>query len=285
MEGEAMEKWFDVEWSQLLVPRMSLLEIFLRATIIVLFLCVLLRLLPKRQVGKSTVNDMMFIVLVGGLAVRAMDKQAQALPDFTLLILMVVGWSWLLDRLAYHFPWVRWLLHPAHTCLVHEGQMLHHNLRREKLTAEDLHSELRRQGVDDLSKVKTANLEADGKVSIIKREQRQNTNHALGQCPAASRNGFHEENRSTTDAQVPANSDNDQEVADIERFLAAARQLQTRLTWHQEQAAVHKAQATHFRQMLAAHGIRMKAVPPTDSSSPTETHSHAIDSELHERPT
>lgn len=280
-----MEKWFDVEWSRLLVPQMSLLEIFLRATATFFMLCILLRLLPKRQVGKSTVNDMLFIVLIGGLAVHSMAKQAYALPDGLLMILTVVGWSWLLDRLAYRFPWVRRLLHEDHTCLVDEGHILHENLAKEKLTEQDLRTELRRQGVDDLSKVKAANLEADGKVSVIKREESQNAHGTPRPCPDASRNGFHEENRATTDAHEPANSDNDQEAVEIERFLAAAHRLQARLTWHQEQAAAHKAQAAHFRQMLTAHGIRMKAIPPTDQSTPAENPTHASASELHQRPT
>jgi len=44
------------------------------------------------------------------------------------------------------------------------------NLRRERLTAEELAASLRSQGVEDVATVKQAILEADGQLSVIQYE-------------------------------------------------------------------------------------------------------------------
>ena len=47
--------------------------------------------------------------------------------------------------------------------------MLQRNLRREFITEEELMAELRKQGVRDVSEVKEACLEADGSVSVVRK--------------------------------------------------------------------------------------------------------------------
>jgi uncharacterized membrane protein YcaP (DUF421 family) len=46
--------------------------------------------------------------------------------------------------------------------------MLRHNMRRELMTVDELQSQLRAQGVKDLSEVRSAFLEPDGELSIIR---------------------------------------------------------------------------------------------------------------------
>jgi uncharacterized membrane protein YcaP (DUF421 family) len=48
--------------------------------------------------------------------------------------------------------------------------VLRRNMRQEYITEEELWSQLREQGVEDLAKVKLAQMEGDGMISVIKRE-------------------------------------------------------------------------------------------------------------------
>jgi uncharacterized membrane protein YcaP (DUF421 family) len=56
---------------------------------------------------------------------------------------------------------------------VKRGKLLRRNMRRELITEAELLGKLREQGVDDLSKVKLANIESDGQISLIQYEEKQ----------------------------------------------------------------------------------------------------------------
>jgi len=73
----------------------------------------------------------------------------------------------MIDWLGYKNPWFQRLAHPPALLLVRDGQMLKRNMRRELVTEEELLSELRKQGVDELGKVKEAYMEQDGRISLI----------------------------------------------------------------------------------------------------------------------
>ncbi len=51
--------------------------------------------------------------------------------------------------------------------LMHNGQILHGNLRAERITLDDLHAALRRNGVLDPGHVRVAMLEESGGISVV----------------------------------------------------------------------------------------------------------------------
>lgn len=81
----------------------------------------------------------------------------------------IIFWNYALDWLGYRFPRFRRFVHPSPLPLVKDGRMLRQNMRRELMTEDELMSQLREQGVDDISKVKEARMEGDGRVSVIER--------------------------------------------------------------------------------------------------------------------
>ncbi|HEY3475600.1 MAG TPA: YetF domain-containing protein, partial [Anaerolineales bacterium] len=56
------------------------------------------------------------------------------------------------------------------TVLVKNGQIQRKNLAKERLNEDELLSELRMMGVDDVKEVKQATLEPNGKVSVLQEE-------------------------------------------------------------------------------------------------------------------
>ena len=58
---------------------------------------------------------------------------------------------------------------PPALTLVKDGKLVSSALRKEMLSEDELHGQLREQGVAELSEVKLARLEGDGRLSVIKR--------------------------------------------------------------------------------------------------------------------
>jgi uncharacterized membrane protein YcaP (DUF421 family) len=155
-------------WERMLVPDTPILEIFVRGTLVYLTIFVLLRVVLKRQQsGVMSITDLLLIVLIADAAQNAMADDYTSIPEGVLLVATLIGWSYTLDWLAYRFPRFQRLLHPPPLPLVKDGRLLRHNMRQELVTEEELMSQLREQGVEELSQVKDVYVEGDGRISVI----------------------------------------------------------------------------------------------------------------------
>lgn len=168
--GESqVDSLFAVDWAQIFKPDTSPLEIFVRGSIVYLALFSLLRFVLRREAGTVGMSDLLVVVLIADAAQNAMAGNYNSVPDGILLVATIVFWSFALEWLGYHVPWIGRIVHPPPLPLVRDGRLLRQNMRRELITEEELMSQLRQQGVEDLAMVRTACMEGDGRISVIKR--------------------------------------------------------------------------------------------------------------------
>ena len=165
-----MEQLTGIHWRATFVPDTPFLEIFLRGSIVYLVIFGLLRGVLNRQAGAVGITDLLVIVLIADAAQNAMASDYKSLPDGILLVATIVFWAYALDWLGFRIPAVGRLVRPPALPLVRDGRMLRRNMQRELITDEELHSQLRLQGSDDLTQVKAAYMEGDGRISFIMRK-------------------------------------------------------------------------------------------------------------------
>ena len=146
-------------------------EILARGSAVYLLIVVVLRLLPKRQMGSIAPNAILALVIVGSLAADAIMGDVKAPADILLLILVILAWDYLSNLAEYHFPRFRGVAQDSPTLLIYQGVLLRENLRKEKLTEQELAASLRMQGFDEISQVQQAILEVDGRVSVVAKQQ------------------------------------------------------------------------------------------------------------------
>ncbi len=165
-----METFLQIDWKAVFVPTVSLLEIVLRGTFVYLLLFFVLRVL-RREAGALGISDLLVVVLIADAAQNAMASEYKSVTEGAVLVGTIVLWDYSLDWLGYRFPAVRPLLRPTPLPLVKDGRMLRQNMRKEMVTVEELMSQLREQGVEDVGEVKKCCLEGDGHISVIKYER------------------------------------------------------------------------------------------------------------------
>lgn len=145
-----------------------LVEILVRGTAVYLTIALIYRLMPKRQTGNLSPNDLISLI-IRGLAAGAIAGKARTVPNILLMIVVVViGWDYVFNVVEYYFPRLRGVAQDSPTLLIYNGRLLKDNLKKEKLTEQELDASLREQGCADISQVKQAIMEVDGKISIIK---------------------------------------------------------------------------------------------------------------------
>jgi uncharacterized membrane protein YcaP (DUF421 family) len=85
------------------------------------------------------------------------------------LVATVILWSYAFNWLGFKFPSLQRLFQPAAKVIVKDGQMQEDVMQKELITEEELKGKLRRQGADDIAKVRAAFIESDGQISVIER--------------------------------------------------------------------------------------------------------------------
>ncbi len=162
---------FDVDWAGLFVPKLSVLELLLRGVGVYVSLCLLLRVVLRRQAGKVALSDLLVITLVAGVCRNPLVADAYSLTDGMGVVLVVLGCSYVLDWLCYYSPLIHAILHPQPVQLVRDGTILHESLHQQLLTEQQLKAKLRKYGIGDISQVAEAWLEGDGQITAIRKEK------------------------------------------------------------------------------------------------------------------
>lgn len=151
-----MDFLLSFDWKHLLTPTVPPLELIVRGSVMYLALFSLLRLILRRQAASLSVADLLLIVLIADAAQNGMADDYRSITDGVIIVLTIIILSYLLDRLAYRYPLIGRFVHPPPLPLVKDGRMLPRNMRQEFISEEELWTQLREQGVEDLGEVKLA---------------------------------------------------------------------------------------------------------------------------------
>ena len=140
---------------------------YLRTVILYLILIASVRLMGKRQVGQMEPSEFVVTMLVANLA--SIPMQDEGIPLFSGLIpiLTVLGAELVLSVASMGSLRLRRLLCGKPVILIENGKIIQENLRRTRITLDELTGHLRLKDVLDLTSVQFAILETNGDLSIF----------------------------------------------------------------------------------------------------------------------
>jgi len=156
-----------MDWDSLFGVHVPILELLIRASCVYWFLFLAFRFVLRRDIGALGVADILLLVIVADAAQNAIAGDYKTISEGAIVIGTIFAWNMFIDEMAFRVPWFERFARARPRELVRDGRLLEHNLRRERMTSDELHEKLRERGVADLAGVRHAHLEGDGKVSVI----------------------------------------------------------------------------------------------------------------------
>lgn len=144
-----------------------MLTIFIRAVVLYLILIGVIRLLGKRQLGQLEPSEVAVTMLIADLA--AYPMQDENIPFFNGLvpILAVLGMELLLSVISMRSVRIRKLLCGKPVILIENGKFLQDNMRKNRVTLDELVSQLREKDILNPADVQYAILETGGNLSVF----------------------------------------------------------------------------------------------------------------------
>lgn len=146
---------------------------YFRTIILYLVMILSVRLMGKRQIGQMEASEFVVAMLVADLASVPMQDNAVPLLSGVVPLLTVVGLELLLSFLVLKSVHVRRILCGKPVILIENGKINQDNLRKTRLTMDELMSHLRQKDVLDLEAVQYVILETDGNLSVFPYPEQQ----------------------------------------------------------------------------------------------------------------
>lgn len=144
----------------------DILTTILQSTVSIVMLFILTRLMGKKQVSQLTFFDYVVGISIGSIAAAfAVDSSINYAKGITGLIIYAL-FPILLSLISLKNYKIRKLLDGKPTILINNGQIIEENLKKTKLTVNDVLEECRHKNAFDLADVEFAVLETSGKVSV-----------------------------------------------------------------------------------------------------------------------
>lgn len=144
-----------------------MLTILIRTLFIYLFLMIVMRLMGKRQIGELEVSDLITTLLLSEIASLPITDSTIPLSFAIIPMILLLTIEFFSALLMARFPLLKNISSTRPTMLIRNGKIDRRAMLSSRLSPEELMSELRQNQVTDISQVRYAILEQNGKITVI----------------------------------------------------------------------------------------------------------------------
>ena len=145
------------------------MDLVARAIFVFFLMLVITRAVGRRELSSMEPFDLILLVVMGDLIQQGVTQSDYSLTGSTIVIVTIAVLTVGTAYMSYRFRRLRPLLEGEPVVLVAGGRLIESNLRRQRMTVEELVAEARLQSIGGLEAVEYAVLETNGRVSFLKR--------------------------------------------------------------------------------------------------------------------
>ncbi len=145
------------------------MDLVVRAIFVFFLMLVITRAVGRRELSSMEPFDLILLVVIGDLVQQGVTQSDYSLTGATTVIVTMACLVVLTAYLSFRFKRLRPVLEGEPVVLIADGQILERNLRRQRMTVEEVEAEARLQQIASLDDVRFAVLETNGKISFASR--------------------------------------------------------------------------------------------------------------------
>lgn len=148
-----------------------MLILLIRTVLLYAFIILAVRLMGKRQVSDLQTSELVITLIISDIAAIPMQSVEQPLLSGFLPIMVLVALEILVSILMLKSSKFRNIICGNPIVIIKDGKILEPQLKKLRISYEDLYSILRQQEVFDVSDIKYGIVETNGSVSILKNQE------------------------------------------------------------------------------------------------------------------
>ncbi|HEX3224568.1 MAG TPA: YetF domain-containing protein [Gaiellaceae bacterium] len=145
------------------------MDIVFRGVVVFVFLYGLMRVIGRRELSSLEPFDLILLVVLGDAVQQGLTQDDYSLTGAVLAIGTIAILQLVVSYANFRFPRLRPLLDGEPIVIVEHGKTIDKNMRRERVTMEDVMQAARQQNIRSLDDVDWAVMETSGAISFIKK--------------------------------------------------------------------------------------------------------------------
>lgn len=158
-----------------------MLVVFFRTIIIYIMVIIFIRLMGKRQIGELQPSELVITIMISEVVSIPMQDSDIPLVSAIIPAATLVALEIILSYFNLKFEKFRALVQGHSLIIIRNGVIDQKQLKRLRMTVDDLMDSLRKKDVFDINTVEYAIIETDGSLSVLlKPEHRNPSAQALG---------------------------------------------------------------------------------------------------------
>jgi uncharacterized membrane protein YcaP (DUF421 family) len=142
-------------------------DLVARAVVVFVVVFLVTRVVGRRELSTMEPFDLILLIVTGDLVQQGVTQSDYSLTGALTVIATIALLTVALSYVSFKVPRLRPLLDGEPLVLVQDGEVIERNLRRERITVEELLAAARQQQIGSLAKVRFAVLETNGAISFI----------------------------------------------------------------------------------------------------------------------
>lgn len=144
------------------------MDVVLRAIIIYIVVFAFTRAIGRRELSTLQPFDLILLIVIGDLIQSGVTQDDMSVTGILLVLCTIGILQVATSYLGFRFRRLRPFLQGEPIVLVENGRTIGKNMRRERLTLDDLAEKARLSEIASLDEVRWAVLETNGDISFIK---------------------------------------------------------------------------------------------------------------------
>lgn len=145
------------------------MDTVIRVAVIYTVLLLVFRVLGKRELAALTPFELVTLMIVPEIVSQSLSDGDHSLTGAIVGVMTLFLLVFATSALTHRFPRLQSIAESPPKMLVADGQILEKNMNEERVSPEELFSEMHRSGIARLADVRWAILQTDGHIAIVPR--------------------------------------------------------------------------------------------------------------------
>ena len=146
------------------------MDLVVRAVAVFFFVLVLTRVIGRRELSQLAPFDLILLIILGDALQQGLTQDDYSVTGAIIIVGTFAVLQVLMSWLGYRFPPLRPVLEGEPLIIVQDGKPIEKNLKRERLTLEEVMESARLHEIGSMDEVEWAVIERNGEISFLKKQ-------------------------------------------------------------------------------------------------------------------
>jgi uncharacterized membrane protein YcaP (DUF421 family) len=145
------------------------MDIVIRAAVLYFFIVLVTRIVGRRELSSLSALDLILLIVLGDAVQQGLTQDDYSVTGAMIAVGTIASLQVFTSYLSFRSKRASKVLEGLPLVLIDRGRMVDENMRRERISEDELAGEMRGQQIAAFDEVEWAILEANGTISFIKK--------------------------------------------------------------------------------------------------------------------